>query len=80
MNPKTSKAGAVAKIAKMLGIAAEEVLAIGDAPNDVDMLEWAGMAAVPENGWPEAKAVADLMVPSNDADGVAEALRKLVLG
>ncbi len=80
MNPKTSKAGAVRKIAEMLGIKAEEVLAIGDAPNDVDMLEWAGMGVVPENGWPEAKAVADLVVPSNDHDGVAEALRKLVLG
>ena len=80
MNPRTSKAGALAKIAEMFGIMPEEVLAMGDAPNDVDMLQWAGMAAVPENGWPEAKAAADLVVPSNDADGVAVALRKLVLG
>jgi 5-amino-6-(5-phospho-D-ribitylamino)uracil phosphatase len=79
MNPKTSKAGAVKKIAEMMGIQAEEVLALGDAPNDVDMLEWAGMAAVPENAWPEAKAVADMVVPSNDEDGVAVALTKLVL-
>jgi 5-amino-6-(5-phospho-D-ribitylamino)uracil phosphatase len=80
MNPKTSKAGALARIAAMFGIKPEEVLAMGDAPNDVDMLQWAGMAVVPENAWPEARAVADLVVPSNDADGVAEALRKLVLG
>ncbi len=80
MSPKTSKAGAVAKIAALLGIGAAEVLAIGDAPNDVEMLEWAGMAVVPENGWAEAKAVADAVVPSNDADGVAVALRKYVLG
>jgi 5-amino-6-(5-phospho-D-ribitylamino)uracil phosphatase len=80
MNPNTSKAGAVRKIAEMLEVEAEEVLALGDAPNDVDMLLWAGMSVVPENGWPEAKAVADLVVPSNDEDGVAVALRKLVLG
>jgi Cof subfamily protein (haloacid dehalogenase superfamily) len=79
MNPKTSKADALAKIAEMYGVTADEVLAMGDAPNDVDMLNWAGMAVVPENGWPEAKAAADLVVPSNDADGVAEALRTLVL-
>jgi Cof subfamily protein (haloacid dehalogenase superfamily) len=79
MSPKTSKAAAVAKIAALAGIEAAEVLAIGDAPNDADMLEWAGVAAVPDNGWPEVKRLADLVVPSNDEDGVAVALQKLVL-
>jgi len=80
IRPKTSKAGALAKIAALLGIAAAEVMAIGDAPNDVEMLLWAGVAVVPENGWNEAKAVAHTLVPSNDEDGVAVALRKFVLG
>ena len=70
MNPTTSKAGALARVAKELGIAASEVMAIGDAPNDVQMLEWAGLAVVPENAWEAAKKVADAVVPSNDADGV----------
>jgi 5-amino-6-(5-phospho-D-ribitylamino)uracil phosphatase len=80
MSPKTSKAGALAKTAALLGIAADQVMAIGDAPNDVDMLRWAGFAVVPENGWAQAKAVAHTLVPSNDDDGVAVALRKFVLG
>jgi len=79
MSPKTSKALALAKIAALLGIPSAEVLAIGDAPNDVDMLRWAGIAVVPENGWAQAKAVAHTLVPSNDDDGVAVALRKFVL-
>jgi len=79
MSPNTSKARALAKIAHLLDVPQAEVLAIGDAPNDVHMLEWAGVAAVPENGWEAAKLVADVIVPSNDEDGVAEALRKLVL-
>jgi Cof subfamily protein (haloacid dehalogenase superfamily) len=79
MNPTTSKAGALQKIAASLGITADEVMAIGDAPNDVHMLEWAGLAVVPENGWEAAKKVADALVPSNDQDGVAIALQKFVL-
>ena len=54
MSPKTSKARALAKIAHLLEVRQEEVLAIGDAPNDVRMLEWAGTAAVPANGWEAA--------------------------
>lgn len=80
MSPKTSKAGALAKIAKGLGIAQAEVMAIGDAPNDVHMLQWAGLAVVPENGWESAKKVADAVVPSNDDNGVAVALKRFVLG
>ena len=79
MSPNTSKARALAKIAHLLDVPQEEVLAIGDAPNDVRMLQWAAAAAVPTNGWDAAKEVADTIIPSNDDDGVAEALRKYVL-
>ena len=80
MSPETSKAQALEKIASAFGISSKEVMAIGDAPNDVHMLKWAGLAVVPENGWEMAKKVADAVVPSNDADGVAVALKRYVLG
>jgi 5-amino-6-(5-phospho-D-ribitylamino)uracil phosphatase len=80
MSPATSKAQALEKVAATFGIKASEVMAIGDAPNDVHMLRWAGMAVVPENGWAEVKKIAHAVVASNDADGVAEALLKYVLG
>ena len=80
MSPRTSKALALAHVAKLLGIEAAEVMAIGDAPNDVDMLKWAGLAVAPENGWETVRKMADVVVASNDADGVAEALKRFVLG
>jgi len=79
MNPSISKAMALAKVAARLGIDASEVMAIGDAPNDVHMLQWAGMAIVPVNGWEQAKQVAHAVVPSNDEDCVAVALQRFVL-
>jgi hydroxymethylpyrimidine pyrophosphatase-like HAD family hydrolase len=80
MSPQSSMAGALAKVAAGLGVAAANVLAIGDARNDVEMMRWAGLAAAPENAWPEARAAADVVVPSNDDEGVAVALERLVLG
>ena len=79
MNPRISKAGALAKVAGGLGIGADEVMAIGDAPNDIHMLQWAGLAVSPENGWEAARQVAHAIVQSNDADAVGVALRQFVL-
>jgi len=79
MNPRTSKAGALAKVASSLNISAAEVMAVGDAPNDMHMLQYAGLAVVPENGWDAVKQVAHALVPSNDQDGVAIAIQKFVL-
>ena len=79
MSPETSKAQALEKIASAFGISSREVMAIGDAPNDVHMLKWAGLAVVPENGWADVKKMAHHVVASNDADGVAEAFMKFVL-
>jgi Cof subfamily protein (haloacid dehalogenase superfamily) len=79
MNPAISKAMALAKVAKSLGIDPANVMAIGDAPNDIHMLQWAGMAVCPENAWKEAKQVAHAIVPSNDEDCVGIALKRFVL-
>ncbi len=79
MSPNTSKAMALAKIAALHGIAPAEVMAIGDAPNDAAMLQWAGIAVAPENAWASVKKMVRHIVPSNDEDGVGVALRKFVL-
>lgn len=79
MAPGISKGTALARIARQLEVPPEAVLAIGDAPNDADMLTFAGTAVVPENAWPAVKPLADMVVPSNDEDGVAIALERLVL-
>jgi hydroxymethylpyrimidine pyrophosphatase-like HAD family hydrolase len=47
------------------------VLAIGDMPNDVPMLQWAGRAYAVANAHPAVIEVADEVVGSNDEDAVA---------
>ena len=51
-----------------------------DAENDVEMLTLAGIGAAVANARPDALAAADVMVASNADDGVADAVRRFVLG
>jgi len=76
LNPNSNKGVAVAKLARQLGIAASEVICAGDAGNDLHMLEYAGLAVAMQNASPEIKAVADVIAPSNDADGIAEIIEQ----
>ncbi|MCC6683062.1 MAG: HAD family phosphatase [Phycisphaeraceae bacterium] len=76
---QVDKAVAVKWIADADDIPASRVLAIGDAPNDVGMLRWAGLGVAVANAWPAAMKAADVTVSSNDDDGVAEAIEKYVL-
>ena len=73
-----SKAFALAALAEEMGISSDQVAAIGDALNDVAMLEWAGTAIVPANAIPEVRAISARVVPSNDEDGVASYLESLL--
>jgi hypothetical protein len=68
------KETALARVCRGLGIARNEVAAMGDGRNDRSMLEWAGTSISPANGHPDVLAVADLVVPSNDEDAVARAV------
>ena len=75
----TSKARALQELEKILGVTAEEMMAIGDSPNDMAMMEIAGMPVAVGNAKPEVKAIARYVSASNKEDGVAEAVRKFVL-
>jgi len=74
-----SKGDGVSKLLDILGVAAEDVMAMGDGENDVEMLEMAGWGVAMGNAGPHAREVADAVVASNDEDGVAEAINKYVL-
>jgi Cof subfamily protein (haloacid dehalogenase superfamily) len=76
MDNRVSKAVALKKIASHYGIKASEVMAIGDAPNDVGMLQYAGVSIAMENAHDVVKEVADWIAPSNDEHGVHVALRR----
>jgi hypothetical protein len=53
-------------------------VAIGDMPNDVPMLRWAGRSYAVANAHPAAQAAADEVVASNDDDAVAALLESLL--
>jgi Cof subfamily protein (haloacid dehalogenase superfamily) len=76
MDKRVSKAVALQKVATHYGIKAEEVMAVGDAPNDVGMLQYAGVAVAMDNAHKVVKKVADWIAPSNDDHGVHAALVK----
>lgn len=73
-----SKATGLAAAAKYSGISLSEVLAIGDAENDIPMLKAAGRGAAMGNAGAAARAAADEVIPSCDDDGVAWVIRHYV--
>jgi hypothetical protein len=66
-----TKASGLAEVAAQHAITPDEVIAIGDMPNDIPMLEWAGRAYAVGNAHPAARAAADAVVGSNEDDAVA---------
>lgn len=77
---QAGKGRAVAAIARQLGIAREEVLAIGDGVNDVDLLRFAGTGLAVAGAPPVVRRVASAVVEGAESDAVAEALERYVLG
>lgn len=63
----------------VLGLRAEETMAVGDNGNDLGMLRAAGFAVVVANGIEEAKAEADAVVADYREDGFAQAVERFVL-
>ena len=78
-HPLVDKGIALQRIARRMGLKREEVMAIGDASNDMGMIEWAGFSAAVENAYPAVRQLADVVVPSNDELGVARAIQRYVL-
>lgn len=69
---EAGKKNSVERLKNMYGF--DRVVAFGDNANDVEMLEFADIAVVVGNGLPEAKAVADIVIDTNENDGVAKFL------
>ena len=76
--PDTDKAVALEIVAGWYNVPPSKVLAIGDGPNDVPMLRWAGTSVAMANAPDRVRQVARHIVPSNRDDGVAVALEKFV--
>jgi hydroxymethylpyrimidine pyrophosphatase-like HAD family hydrolase len=77
--PGCSKGSSLAEWAALRGIAREEVLAIGDNHNDLEMLTFAGIPVVMGNGVPELKTYGWHVTGTNDENGVALAIEQFAL-
>lgn len=74
-----NKGTGVASTLVHLGVPLEATMACGDAENDIEMLRMVGLGVAMGNAKPEARAAADVVVGTNDEDGVAEAIERFVL-
>ncbi len=73
-----NKADGLQKLTELLQIAADDVMVLGDSENDLEMLKWAGVSVAMENAPAMVKAQAGEITASNEADGVALALERLL--
>lgn len=73
-SPEVTKASGTAFLAEHMGFARERTVALGDGENDVELLEWAGYAVAVEAAHERVLAVADLVCPGPEDEGVAQVL------
>lgn len=76
---RTSKAHAAQTVADLLGIPRRQTLAIGDAHNDIELLQWAGMGICMGDGHEDVQACADHITAPLAEDGAARAIERFVL-
>jgi Cof subfamily protein (haloacid dehalogenase superfamily) len=79
--PGVDKATGLAVVVTTLGVDPDDVLVFGDMPNDLPMFSWAGFGRVAvANAHPAVRALADEVTLSNDEDGVAVFLDRMLAG
>lgn len=74
-----SKADGLAVAAAALGVDRADVIAVGDGPNDVEMLQWAGLGVAIAGSHPSVLAVADALAGGPERAGLAELFTRLGL-
>lgn len=74
-----TKGNGLLKLCKITGIDREDTVAFGDSVNDASALQAAGFAVAVENAVPELKEIADAVTSTNDQDGVAKFVDRMIL-
>ncbi|QGU08550.1 Putative phosphatase [Corynebacterium occultum] len=74
--PGVTKALGVELLGEYYEVPQAEIVCFGDMPNDIEMLEWAGLGVAMGNARPEVKAAADHVTGTNDEGGVAQVLER----
>nr|WP_294932015.1 Cof-type HAD-IIB family hydrolase [uncultured Flavobacterium sp.] len=73
------KAASIKILAEKLNIHQSEIIAVGNAGNDLTMIEYAGLGVWVDNVTPELRDRANVIVASNNDDGVAEVVQRYIL-
>lgn len=73
------KAASLTRLAAQLNIQQSEIIAVGNANNDLSMVQYAGLGVWVDNVNPELRHLADAIVASNNNDGVAEVVEQYIL-
>jgi Cof subfamily protein (haloacid dehalogenase superfamily) len=73
-----TKATGLSLAARRLGAKAADTIAFGDMPNDIPLLTWSAHGVAMANAHPTLKTIADEVTSSNEADGIAEVLERLL--
>ncbi|MES2519244.1 MAG: HAD hydrolase family protein, partial [Bacteroidota bacterium] len=79
MQSGIDKAASLAKLAAQLNIDSSEIIAVGNAYNDLTMIEYAGLGVWVDNVEPALRDRANVIVASNNNDGVAEVIERFIL-
>lgn len=72
-----SKAAALKELSKTLNIDKENIIALGDGFNDLEMIEWAGLGIAMDNAPSGVKKRADIIAPHHNENGAAKILKKI---
>ncbi|WP_029290824.1 Cof-type HAD-IIB family hydrolase [Cellulomonas sp. HZM] len=75
MDPEVDKGLALRAVQDVLGVTREQTMAFGDYHNDLGMLEAAGWSVAMDNAHPDVRAVARVVAPTNNDNGVVRTLR-----
>lgn len=80
ISPEANKGIAVQRLCEREGINPDEIVCVGDNYNDIFMIEYAGLGVAVANSVEELKRKADYITDSNDDDGVAKLIEKIIKG
>ncbi len=79
MLKESGKGMGVSALAEHLGLTTDQVICVGDAENDLEMIKLAGLGVTIANSTDELKVIANYISTSNKQDGVAQVFDKFIL-
>lgn len=79
INKQTNKWNSILEVSKIYGIKEDEIIAIGDSENDIEMISESGLGIAMGNAYENVKLKSDYITKTCDEDGVSFAIDKFIL-